>query len=229
LTKNAAQQYSQILTRYPLMDRSDDAKKRLTALHQPIPRPTKAAVAQNRAELESRSEATAVQKLMGLVKKGPDMSSASKVGEPSLADPEPVAATSVVRSETFGAAGVSEKSVGVEIVKPNQPAPDSAAGPEGATPAGGSPFGRTAVANTPTPGPDPNELKPNAPADPNELKPIDSASDQALPPPPQVNEIQTQSSSSATAISDSSALASDADLSSSKKKRKKGLKKIVPF
>lgn len=229
LTKNAAQQYSQILTRYPLMDRSDDAKKRLTALHQPIPRPTKAAVAQNRAELESRSESTAVQKLMGLVKKGPDMSSASKVGEPSLADPEPVAATSVVRSETFGAAGVSEKSVGVEIVKPNQPAPDSAAGPEGATPAGGSPFGRTAAANTPTPGPDPNELKPNAPADPNELKPIDSASDQALPPPPQVNEIQTQSSSSATAISDSSALASDADLSSSKKKRKKGLKKIVPF
>ena len=229
LTKNAAQQYSQILTRYPLMDRSDDAKKRLTALHQPIPRPTKAAVAQNRAELESRSESTAVQKFMGLVKKGPDMSSASKVGEPSLADPEPVAATSVVRSETFGAAGMSEKSVGVEIVKPNQPAPDAGAAPAGATPAGGSPFGRTAVANTPPTGADPNELKPNAPADPNELKPTDSASDQALPPPPQVNEIQTQSSSSATAAADSSALASDADLSSSKKKRKKGLKKVVPF
>ena len=227
LTKNAAQQYSQILTRYPLMDRSDDAKKRLTALHQPIPRPTKAAVAQNRAELESRSESTMVQRAMLLVKKGPDMSSAARVGEPSLADPEPVAATSVVRSETFGAAGVSENSVGVEIVKPNQPAPD--AGAAGATPAGGSPFGRTAVAKTPPTGPDPNELKPNAPADPNELKPTDSASDQALPPPPQVNEIQTQSSSSATATADSSALASDADLSSSKKKRKKGLKKVVPF
>ncbi len=105
------------------MDRSDDAKKRLTALHQPIPRPTKGAVAQNRAELESRSESTTVQKLMGLVKKGPDMSSASKVGEPSLADPEPVAATSVVRSETFAAAGVSEKSVGVEIVKPASTSP----------------------------------------------------------------------------------------------------------
>ena len=229
LTKNAAQQYSQILTRYPLMDRSDDAKKRLTALHQPIPRPTKAAVAQNRAELESRSESTAVQKFMGLVKKGPDVSSASKVGEPSLADPEPVAATSVVRSETFGAAGMSEKSVGVEIVKPNQPAPDAGAAPAGASSAGGSPFGPTGTANTPPTGPDPNELKPNAPADPNELKPTDSASDQALPPPPQVNEIQTQSSSSATAAADSSALASDADLSSSKKKRKKGLKKVVPF
>src|SRR6201987_5941079 len=95
LTKSATQQYSQILTRYPLMDRSDDAKKRLTALHQPIPRPTKAAVAQNRAELESRSESTMVQRAMLLVKKGPDKSGASKVGEPSLADPEPVAATSV--------------------------------------------------------------------------------------------------------------------------------------
>ena len=47
------------------MDRADDAKKRLTALNQPIPRPTKAAVAQNRAEIASRSESTTVQKLMG--------------------------------------------------------------------------------------------------------------------------------------------------------------------
>src|SRR6202522_466952 len=54
LTKEAAEAYSKILTRYPVMDASDDAKKRLAALHQPIPRPTKAAVAQNRAEEESR-------------------------------------------------------------------------------------------------------------------------------------------------------------------------------
>src|SRR6202047_1366821 len=60
LSKSAAAEYSKILTRYPLMDRSDDAKKRLAALHQPIPRPTKAAVAQNRAEMNSRSESTTV-------------------------------------------------------------------------------------------------------------------------------------------------------------------------
>src|SRR5271169_3067877 len=41
LSKNASEAYDKILTRYPLMDRSEDAKKRLTALHQPIPRPTK--------------------------------------------------------------------------------------------------------------------------------------------------------------------------------------------
>jgi hypothetical protein len=211
------------------MDRSDDAKKRLASLHQPIPRPTKGAVAQNKAELASRSESTTVQKLMGMVKKGPDVANAAKVGDPSLADPTPVAATSVIRSETFAAAGASEKSVGVEIVKPDQPAADTAAPPGDATPGGGSPFGRTTTAITPPGAANSNELKPTAAADPNELKPTDSGGDQALPPPPQVNEIQTgQSSSSATASADNTP-ASDADLSSSKKKKKKGLKKIVPF
>jgi outer membrane protein assembly factor BamD len=229
LTKNASEAYAKILTRYPLMDRSDDAKKRLASLHQPIPRPTKGAVAQNKAELASRSESTTVQKLMGMVKKGPDVANAAKVGDPSLADPTPVAATSVIRSETFAAAGASEKSVGVEIVKPDQPAADTAAPPGDATPGGGSPFGRTTTAITPPGAANSNELKPTAAADPNELKPTDSGGDQALPPPPQVNEIQTgQSSSSATASADNTP-ASDADLSSSKKKKKKGLKKIVPF
>src|SRR5450631_3128225 len=74
-TKEASKAYDKILTRYPLMNRSDDAKKRLAVLHQPIPRPTKAAVAQNRAELASRTEATTLQKMMGLVKKGPDVAS----------------------------------------------------------------------------------------------------------------------------------------------------------
>jgi hypothetical protein len=213
------------------MDRSDDAKKRLTALHQSIPRPTKAAVAQNRAEIASRNESTTVQKLMGLVKKGPDMATATHVGDPSLADPTPVAATSVVHSETVSAMGMSEKGATVEIIKPNQPAAaDGSASPAEAMP-GGSPFGRAPAGNNPPAAPDSNELKPNPPTDPNELKPIDNGSDQALPPPPQVNEIhQGQSSSStATASADNSAPASDEELSSSKKKKKKGLKKIVPF
>src|SRR5271156_1358644 len=43
LTKDAASAYSQIITRYPLMDRETDAKKRLRALHPPAPRPPQAA------------------------------------------------------------------------------------------------------------------------------------------------------------------------------------------
>jgi outer membrane protein assembly factor BamD len=44
-TEKAAAAYSKIITRYPAMDRADDARARLAALHQPIPRPTKAALA----------------------------------------------------------------------------------------------------------------------------------------------------------------------------------------
>ena len=234
LAKNAAAEYSKILTRYPLMDRSDDARKRLAALHQPIPRPTKAEVALNRKEIASRSEASTVQKLMGIVKKGPDVASAAHVGDPPLADPEPVSAQGVLGKETQemtdpGPKGTMDDSVGVTILN-GKPGSGDAAPTTIATPPGGSPFGGTPAATTPPVGPDPNELKPNAPADPNELRPADSGGDQALPPPPQVNEIQPgQSSSSATAKSDDSTPASDQDLSSSKKKKKKGLKKVVPF
>jgi outer membrane protein assembly factor BamD len=228
LTKHASEAYDKILTRYPMMDRSDDAKKRLAALHQPIPRPTKAMVAQNKAELASRNETTMAQKFMGIIKKGPDVAAAAHKGEPTLTDPEPVAATNVVRGEAFAAAGVSEKTASVEIVKPDQPSAADAAGAAGTNPASASPFG--AASGTPNAsGPDPNELKPSAPADPNELKPAADGADPSLPPPVQVNEIAGGQSSSANATADDSAPATDQDLSSSKKKRKKGLKKIVPF
>ena len=230
LTKQAAVAYDKILTRYPMMDRSEDAKKRLTALHQTVPRPTKGAVAQNKAEIASRSETSMSQRFMGLIKKGPDVAKAATIGEPTLIEPEPVAARDVIKNETFGAAGISDRtSVGVEVVKPNQPGEGDAAPPTPDPNAPASPFG-AASGTTAPPAADPNELKPNAPADPNELKPADSGADPSLPPPVQVNEIQQgQSSSAETKNADDSTPASDQDLSSSKKKRKTGLQKLNPF
>jgi outer membrane protein assembly factor BamD len=227
LTKDASEDYAKILTRYPLMDRSDDAAKRLAAMHQPIPRPTKGDVARNKAEIESRGDSNTVQGLMNLIKRGPDVASAARTGDPSLVDPEPVAPSSIVSSELKGAMGPPEKgAVGVQILNPDQPA---AAATDASAP-GLSPFGNNPSPNALTAKPDPNELTPNAPADPNELKPADSASDAGLPPPNQVNEIQPgHPSSSATASADSSAPATDQEISSSKKKKKKGLKKLVPF
>jgi outer membrane protein assembly factor BamD len=244
LTKQAAAAYSQIITRYPVMDRGDDAKKRLAALHQPIPRPTKAAVAQNRAEEESRREANTLDRLMGVVKKGPDMATAAKVGEPTLVDPTPVAANQVAGDtmrRALGPAAGGEHGVSVETVNsgapgPNEPAPRSDAP---APPANADPFARI---NTPAAdpnelkpaAPDPNELKPTGPPDPNELKPTagtQSAASAVAAPPVQVNEIQqAQSPSGDNATSSSSStLASDQDISSSKKKKKKGLKKVISF
>jgi outer membrane protein assembly factor BamD len=244
-TKQAAAAYSQIITRYPLMDRGDDAKKRLAALHQPVPRPTKAAVAQNRAEEDSRREANTIDRLMGVVKKGPDTAQAAKVGEPTLVDPTPVSANQLAGDTMRRALGSSAGGTGIslETVKsgapgPNEPAPRS----DAVVPAANAdPFARPTTSSAADPNelkptPDANELKPNAVPDPNELKPSadtqSAASSAVVPPPVQVNEIQQgQSPADATAASSSSTstLASDQDVSSSKKKKKTGLKKVISF
>jgi outer membrane protein assembly factor BamD len=233
LSKKAAKEYSSILTRYPLMDRSEDAKKRLEALHEAVPRPTKAAVARNKAEIESRGQATMMQRAMGLIKKGPDVSGAPTVGEPNLIETEPISAIGIQREEAkafMESAGGGGNTVGVKIINPSQPA-GTEAPPAGNGVNPNAPFGTPPAATPPgTPaGPDPNELKPNASSDPNELKPVDSGADTSLPPPNQVNEIQNQSSSSSASKADDTTPASDQDLSSSKRKKKKGLKKINPF
>ncbi len=246
LTKDAAEAYSEIITRYPVMDRGDDAKKRLAALHQPIPRPTKAAVAQNRAEEESRREASTLDRLMSVVKKGPDTETAAKVGEPTLVDPTPVSASGAaveLMRQARGLPAGGQNSLAGEIVSgngapaANEPAPRSDAPP----PAPGDPFARPNTANAADPNelkptaPDANELKPGGTPDPNELTPAAgsqsvAASTQPAPPPVQINEIQqgaTSADSAAASSSSNSNLASDQDVSSSKKKKKKGLKKIL--
>jgi len=243
-TRNASAAYDRILTRYPIMDRSDDAKKRLADLHQPVPRPTRAAVAQNRAEDESRKDAGGFGRMTEMFMKHPDVGEATKIGEPTLVDPTPVNARDLNQQTMRVALGVdngNKNSLAVETVKPGDtPGPNDAA-----------PRSDTASANTnsspQSSTPDPNELTPNVGRsgptgtttakgnDPNELVPNADASqgDAPLPPPPQVNEIQPgeQQTPSATAAnsSSSSALASDQDISSSKKKKKKGFKKYVPF
>ncbi len=227
-TKEASEAYDKILTRYPIMDSADDARKRLAALHQPIPRPTKAAVAQNKAEDDSRHDATMAERLMGIMKRGPDTSQAATIGEPTLADKEPIAPSEVVRQETLSAMGVpsGKDTVGVTIVnKPDQPAEPNTAKSSDNPFATGSTAGRSAA----TTAADENELKPNVPADSNDLTPSTTANadGQPLPPPPQqVNELADPAT---VAANQGSALASDKDISSSKKKKKKGLRKLNPF
>ena len=204
-------------------------------------------MAQNRAEDESRREASTYDRLMSVVKKGPDVAQAAKVGDPPLVDPTPVAANQAATEVMRQAMGLpaGERGVSAEIVKgggaaANDPAPRSDAA---VAQANGDPFARPNPANAADPNelkpaPDASELKPSGPPDPNELTPAgdsQSASNQPLPPPVQINEIQQGQASSgggasATAGSpSSSSLASDKDVSSSKKKKKKGLKKILTF
>ena len=150
-----------------------------------------------------------------------------------------MSATQVVQQATRAAMGTSgEKSISVETVGGSATPPPNEPAPRSDTPsANGSGLSQPgAVA-------DPNELKPgtaptanppaqNAVPDPNELKPntpdSQSTAEQALPPPPQVNELQ-QGQSSSSASADANSQATDEEISSSKKKKKRGLKKVVPF
>ncbi len=255
-TKGAAEAYDRILTRYPVMDRADDARARLLALHQPVPKPTKAAVAENKAEEDSRREASTLSKVMKTFAKHPNVAETTKVGEPTLVDPTPMSASQVVQQATRAAMGGTDShSVSVETVNGGAPGPDQPAPRSDApVPADAAAADNSASANSSSPPaaaqPDPNELKPNTgPADPNELKPnVGTDSGQALPPPQQVNEIQSgaatppvsgatntaaatngkagdSSASSTTDQSDDT----DATVASSKHKKKKGIHKVVPF
>jgi outer membrane protein assembly factor BamD len=244
-TNGAAESYSRILTRYPLMDRADDAKARLEALHQPVPKPTKAAVAQNKAEEDSRRETGMFGKVMRNFQKHPDVAQATKVGDPTLVDPQMMSATEVVQRATRAMMGTSapsdNNSVSVEAVGKGSPPADQAA-PRSDTGNPATPVDNSAA---PPPAPDPKELKPEAAPDPNELKPnVGDENGQALPPPQQVNELAPGTANPATpdaakpgdaktgdaaSSSSSQQAADDTAVSSSKHKKKKGLRKIVPF
>jgi outer membrane protein assembly factor BamD len=250
--REAAQAYSKILTRYPAMTYADPAKARLLALHQPVPRPTKAMLAQNKAEEDARKRESTTAAVMSAVERHPDVSAATTYGDPSLQDQDLVDPGRIVKQAIAGAAkpspGRESLSVQTANVNPgaNQPAPRSDAPP---TETG------AADSSTQQPAqPDLNEMKtapeatnsdpqPPAASDPNELKPNVAQDAPPAQAPAQVNEIQNGSDPAAAApaqaqpsgnpsspsVADGQQLATDSDLASSKHKKKKGLHKIIPL
>jgi len=242
MTKSAGEPYEQIIKRYPAMDRAWDAKTRLEALNLPVPKPTRAAMELNKKEVASRSEPSFLTSVMGPFTKHPDMSPATKVGEPTMTDGRTINAVDVVRATAANLGGAkgdtSLAAVPINATPgPNQEAPRSDAPPANA----GDPPGQAAQ-QTPdsTAGQPPaqaadqqpaaNELTPSV-SDPNELKPNVAgagADSSALPPPPQTNEIAASDGSGGKSAASSSKADELVDLSSSKPK-KKGLKKLNPF
>ncbi len=228
LTKEASEAYGRIIKRYPAMDRALDAKARLEALHQPVPRPTRAALELNKKEVASRQQAGIMSSMMLNFEKHPDVAKASHVGEPTMVDAAPVTATDVVKSVANSLGGGDGK-VSVETtngkVAPNQEAPRSDAPP--------APADTAATAAEQPAAQDPAaaaaELKPNV-ADPNELKPNVEPDPNALPPLQQSNQLDSSGGTSSAASSSTPAKTEEmADISSSKKKKKKGLGKLNPF
>ncbi|HZD31483.1 MAG TPA: outer membrane protein assembly factor BamD [Candidatus Angelobacter sp.] len=149
-TDQAASAYDQILTRYPEEDRAGDAAKRLEAMGKPVPKATPAAIAQNKKEQESRGSLSRYQEMMLNFKKNPDLSQATKVGEPTLVDPKQTSAPELVRAASANVmsalasatasnavAGTAAAGTGTAPPPENGPAPRSDAGTASAV-AGGT-------------------------------------------------------------------------------------------
>lgn len=165
LEKNAVEAYSRIITRYPAMGRTDDARKKLAELKAPIPTATAEAIAASKAEEDSREETGRVGRLMGNFKKHPDVAKAAKAGEPSMEDEEIESAPAFMKHIETAMKGepapVSNNKVGVETVGsgngaapgPNQPIPGSGTAPQS-----------NGTNTTPTPPPQVNDVGPSTQA-----------------------------------------------------------------
>jgi len=238
-TDSAVAAYDRILTRYPEEDRAVDARKRLEAMGKPIPKATPEAIAQNKKEQESRGSLSTFGKVMENFKKGPDVSEATKVGEPTLVDPKQASAPEIVRSATasvmsaLSAATSATATPGTGTAPPPENAPlprsDSPAVPEAAAGTGtasGTPVGSAVevVKSPPASNTDSGSISELG----NDLvAPANSATPGAAPPlpPTQVNDAPKAAPGGTTPASTDAAAApaptADPTTESSSKKKKK--------
>jgi outer membrane protein assembly factor BamD len=217
--KHAAEAYDKIITRYPAMDRVNDAKERLVAMKQPVPTPTPEAVKLSQAEEASRSELSKKDALMGLLKKGPDTSHATKVGEPQLEEPKETSATQLAKeNQSVLARGPADTKVGLEAGTAGTGAAPKSEAPPTSTPAGTE----TPSTEQPAGQPQLNDATPPAAA---------PASAASTPIPTQTNEAATEQNSQeqAQAAGQTATDTNKKDESTSKKKKKKGIRKLIPF
>lgn len=201
LRKRAIETYSRIITRYPAMGRADDARKRLEALNATIPKPTPEALAESKAEEDSRSSDGMMQRVMGDFKKHPSVARAARVGEPNMEDEKIASAPALIHSfqselnnggQPVAGEGQAAQKVGLEAVGggngsapgPNQAPPSSSASSEGVAPP---------------------------------------------PAPAQVNEVKKSSEGAKAGDAGTQNGQQNKQDSTSKKKGKKGLRKLIPF
>ncbi len=239
----AAAAYAHIITRYPATDRAGDARKRLEALHRPVPTPTPEAIAQNKQEEQSRRELGRWGKLKLNLHRGPDTSLTARIGEPTLVDPKPTSAPDIVRANTAalmaagsqtGGGETGTGNVSVETVKTGAPLPSQSV-PRSDAPPGAAPPDNSADSGIPELKPIPSADSTNAGSDTGTPG---AASNKSPAPPAQVNEAAGDQSNAAngntgaaaSGANVASSSSSDKDTTStSKKKKKKGLGRLNPF
>ncbi|HLJ87569.1 MAG TPA: outer membrane protein assembly factor BamD [Candidatus Angelobacter sp.] len=219
--KDAIDAYSRIVTRYPVMNRADDARRRLAALKATVPTPTPEAIAQNQAEEDSRSESSRVRQLVMTFRKQPDMAKATTIGDPTMDEPVVESAPAIIKH-------LDETLRGVPVVAKTDAANTKSAPATGGADTEkvggevvGAGSGPAPTSNAPIPGTQTNAANPQS-ANPQAANP------QA--PPAQVNDVQDPSpSDTQNAAAGNGQSTNNPQDSTSKKKTKKGLRKLIPF
>jgi hypothetical protein len=215
-TDEAGEAYSKIITRYPAMGQVDAARERLKALDLAVPTPTQEAIELNKKEMASRSELGRMEKMMGMFKKHPDYSPASKVGEPTLVDPKETNAAELVKqaNDIITGANSTENKVSAETVSPDgkilesQPTPRSKSD--------------DSTDQTEAPKQMPEQV--NEAGSDNKTTTI-LTTDGSTASTDKTQNSDTVSSTSSSSSGDKSGTKE----SSSKEKKKKGIRKLIPF
>lgn len=108
--------YRQIITEYPMSSMVDDAKGRLTALRQPIPKPTKAELERAEADAVRRPKPDAIARLFGMMSSAPDVS-ATRQGPVRLGSKPGQAEAARTAAPTPGGASIAVQQVGEGALK----------------------------------------------------------------------------------------------------------------
>jgi outer membrane protein assembly factor BamD len=89
--------YSKVVTEHAASKDVEDARDRLADMHAPIPKPTAEQLAASEALENSRAQYRLTDRARLLIFHTPDVVTAAKTGEPTLADPKPTTAPDVSR------------------------------------------------------------------------------------------------------------------------------------
>jgi outer membrane protein assembly factor BamD len=138
--KQEGEAYAKIVQDYPLSDYADDATRKLKELELPVPAADKGAVARMQYEKDHRVKPGIVSRTMLPLRRGPDVSTAARSGDPAMTTmrpsvpplvPQPAGATGFNGEVTATAVGNSS----ALDTKPDARANPPAVSATGATPA----------------------------------------------------------------------------------------------
>ncbi|HEX4650751.1 MAG TPA: outer membrane protein assembly factor BamD [Granulicella sp.] len=148
--------YSKVVTEHSAAPHVEDARDRLDAMGVPIPKPTAEQVAASEALEASRAQYRITDRARLFIMHSPDVVTAARTGEPTLADPKPTLAPDVARkTQTDFAEALNPKAKLAAAAAAPAAATDSseAAAPAAAAPAAAAvPAAPLALEDVPTAG-----------------------------------------------------------------------------